>query len=182
MPLEIHPATPLDAPALTAVFLAAFDDDFNHALFPRTADVREWWTVKFTHEVSQPGQVVLKVVDASSASCASDHEEIVAFAIWTLPSTTADLSACANQEDDDEDEVSWPASADASLCSRFFGQMAKKRKMYMGSRPHYCTSTHNTLMSLQPKIYAKQNRPGHTRNTPKTSRPWDSLSIAEVGS
>lgn len=143
MPLQIHPATPLDAPSLTTVFLAAFNDDFNHSLFPRTADVREWWTAKFTHEVSQPGQVVLKVVDAASGSCASDDGEVVAFAIWKLPSTTADLSACTNKEEDDEDEGSWPASSDASLCSRFFGLMAKKRKMYMGSRPHYCTSIHH---------------------------------------
>ena len=184
MSLQIHPATHLDAPALTAVFLAAFDDDFNHALFPRTADVREWWTAKFTHEVSQPGRVVLKVVDASSASCASDHGEIVAFAIWKLPSTTTDLSGCTNQEDDDEDEDSWPASSDASLCSRFFGQMAKKRKIYMGSRPHYCASTHyDSLMSLcTANRRAKPNRPRHTRNSPNTSRPRDSLAAAEVWS
>ena len=183
MPLQIHPASPLDAPALTAVLLAAFNDDFNHALFPRTVDVREWWTAKFAYEMSQPGQVLLKVVDASSASCASDDGEIVGFALWKLPSTTTDLSACINKEDKEEEE-SWPASSDASLCSHFFGQMAKKRKMYMGSRPHYCTFIHhNTLKSIHAmNIHAKQNRPRHTSNSPNTSRPRDSLAVVEMGS
>ncbi|XHG03388.1 hypothetical protein AWENTII_006698 [Aspergillus wentii] len=134
MTIEIHPATPSDAPALAEVFLSTFSDNFNVALFPRTQDVRDWWISKFTSDItsctsSPPLNIVLKAIDTSSQN--GDGEATIAgFANWKLP----------GNEDTDEEAVSWPESCIPELCERFFGVMKEKRDKYMGAKRHYCTS------------------------------------------
>ena len=153
MPLEIHPATPRDSSALTTLFLAAFSDPFNLTLFPRTSDVRAWWEEKFAREATAPRRVLLKVVDTPDNTygrTSGDGEEegegegeIAAFAIWKF----AKYQSEGNQEHEEdgeekgEGEGQWPQGSDPTLCERFFGGMAAKREEYMGSKPHYCTSS-----------------------------------------
>lgn len=146
MPLKIHPATPRDSPALTTLFLAAFSDPFNHALFPRTPDVRVWWEEKFAREATAPGQALLKVVDtpdnASGSSGGNESEgEIAAFAIWKFPAYQSQENQKERGKTGEKEEGQWPQSSDPALCERFFGGMAAKREEYIGSKSHYCKSS-----------------------------------------
>lgn len=144
MPLEIHPATPHDSPSLTTLFLAAFSDPFNLTLFPRTPDVRVWWEEKFAREATAPGRILLKVVDTPDnayVNTGGNEGEIVAFAIWKFPEYQSQESQKERGNEKKGEEGHWPQSSDPVLCERFFGGMAAKREEYMGSKPHYCTSS-----------------------------------------
>jgi len=126
MAFEVEPASPSDAPQMARVFLAAFSDDFNKTMLPRTEDVRAWVT---GHLVGGSGaknhEVFLKINDAEG--------KIVAFAKWALPNAGPDPDPIP-----DSKEVSWPVSSDAELCDRFFGTMERYHHELMGERRHYC--------------------------------------------
>lgn len=134
MAIEIHPATPQDAPALAEVFLSAFCDSFSRSLFPLTADVREWWVKLFidTSVKPQPGDILLKAVDTSAKTDAGD-EVITAFAIWNLPPSNPDAVNQIKQ-----DALIVPESCNKGLCDRFFGRMEEMREKIVGGRRHYC--------------------------------------------
>ncbi|OQD70359.1 hypothetical protein PENDEC_c024G05370 [Penicillium decumbens] len=125
MAFEVEPASPSDAPQMARVFLAAFSDDFNKTMLPRTEDVRAWVT---GHLVGGSGaknhEVFLKINDAEG--------KIVAFAKWALPNAGPDPDPIPDSE-----EVSWPVSSDAELCDRFFGTMERYHHELMGERRHY---------------------------------------------
>jgi hypothetical protein len=130
MTLEIHPATPADAPELTRVFYAAFVGDFNTTMFPETPDVTEWWQQKFSEEArltiaGEGHEVLLKVTDEESGA-------IVAFAKWKRPVLAADRDLREHEP------VVWAPSSDVELCEKFFGRMGAYHVKYMGNRPHYC--------------------------------------------
>ena len=132
MPLEIHPASPKDAPELTQVFYASFRSDCDRTMFPNTPDVTEWWESSVRADITrsiegETRDVFLKVTEGSE----DGGNRIVAFAKWKLP-VTADRNR-------HEEQIVWPPSSDKELCDRFFNGMESRHEKWMGDRPHYCT-------------------------------------------
>lgn len=131
MSLEVHPASPTDAPELTQVFYASFRSDLDTAMFPKTPDVTEWWE-KYLSDVitgsiaGKTNDVLFKVTEGS------ESDGIVAFAKWKRPVSAAD-------RDQHQEKIVWPASSDKELCDRFFHGMEARHEKWMGERPHYCT-------------------------------------------
>lgn len=136
--MHIHQATPSDAHEISALFLTAFSNSINLAMFPRTPDVREWWEAVFKAEIEHMEQgkpvILWKVVEPSvqNENQEGGQGDIVAFALWKLP---GDKSATAEQN---EEDIQLPASADKDLCMRFFTGMTRNKEKYISSRPHYC--------------------------------------------
>ncbi|KAJ5124940.1 uncharacterized protein N7515_008765 [Penicillium bovifimosum] len=125
MSLEIHPADPTDASALTELFYAAFTGPFNERMFPRAPDVTEWWEKNFHDSIAgsiagTSNEVNLKVTSGST---------IVAFARWKVPG--------ADQDRHEEVEVNWAPSCDKELCERFFSGMESQHRVLLGGRRHY---------------------------------------------
>jgi hypothetical protein len=129
MSLEIHPAFPVDASALTQVFYAAFTGPFNESMFPRKPDVTEWWEKNFHDSIARSiagtsNEVILKVTSGSAEGA------IVAFARWEVPVSGAD--------GDRHEQVVWAPSCDKELRERFFSGMEVQHGAFMGGRRHYC--------------------------------------------
>lgn len=144
MPLEIHPATPDDAPRLSEIFFTAFTDPFSQRMFPpSTPEVHEWWTAKFIEDCTNPssGDILLKVVDRDDAS---GQEVIAAFAIWNVP--PADDPSAVNSIQ--LDLPKFPESSDRGLCEQFFGRMTELRERFVGGRRHYCMFHMHCLVGL----------------------------------
>ncbi|KAF7591500.1 hypothetical protein BBP40_001490 [Aspergillus hancockii] len=105
MPLELHPATPPDAPAIATLFFTTFSDPFNVKLFPRTQDVHAWWTNALTKDIRNPRKRLLKVIDTDADSA------IVGFALWSLPMEgTVETEAV-----EDGFSPPWPESCDGKF-------------------------------------------------------------------
>ncbi|KAJ5520949.1 Acyl-CoA N-acyltransferase [Penicillium fimorum] len=129
MSLEIYPATPADAPALTQVFYGAFRTDADRAMFPNTPDGTEWWEKAFDTAITrsiagESNEIFFKVAEGSESG------PIAAFAKWKLLVSAAD-------HDQHEDPIVWPPSSDKELCDRFFFGMEEQHVKWMGDRPHY---------------------------------------------
>ncbi|KAJ5926243.1 hypothetical protein N7516_008016 [Penicillium verrucosum] len=109
MSLEVHPASPTDAPELTQVFYASFRSDLDTTMFPNTPDVTEWWE-KYLSDVitasiaGKTNDVLLKVTEDSESG------RIVAFGKWKRP---------------------------VSFAIGFFHGMEARHEKWMGERPHY---------------------------------------------
>lgn len=132
MSLEIHPASPKDAPELAQVFYASFRTDCDKTMFPNTPDVTEWFERFFSADITrsiegETRDVFLKVTEGSE----DGGDRIVAFAKWKFP-----VPADRNRH---EEQIVWPASSDKELCDRFFNGMEARHEKWMGERPHYCT-------------------------------------------
>ncbi|KAJ5817263.1 Acyl-CoA N-acyltransferase [Penicillium robsamsonii] len=128
MSLEVYPATPADAPALTQVFYAAFRSDADKAMFPNTPDGTEWWEKVFSTAITrsiagESNEIFFKVTEGSESG------PIVAFAKWKRPAPA--------DHDRREEQIMWPASSDKELCDRFFWGMEAQHQKWMGDRPHY---------------------------------------------
>ncbi|KAJ9490744.1 hypothetical protein VN97_g2531 [Penicillium thymicola] len=129
MSLEVHPASPTDAPELTQVFYASFRSDLDTTMFPNTPDVTEWWE-KYLSDVitasiaGSTNDVLLKVTEDSESG------RIVAFGKWKRPVSAAD-------RDQHQKQIAWPASSDKELCDRFFHGMEARHEKWLGGRPHY---------------------------------------------
>ncbi|KAJ5183801.1 hypothetical protein N7492_001417 [Penicillium capsulatum] len=123
MSFEIGPASKADAPALTEVFLAAFDDDFNRTMFPPTPDVRAFASENLLTSDNE-NEIILK------ATASDDPSTMVAFAKWIRPGK-------AHTDADHPQGAVWPASSDSALCDLFFGTMSQHHKELMDGRPHY---------------------------------------------
>ncbi|EAW15249.1 GNAT family N-acetyltransferase [Aspergillus clavatus NRRL 1] len=141
MPFDLRPAAAADAPAITAVFLAAFSDPFNQRIFPPTPDVTAYWHKQFAQMSANPAQRVLKIVDTDTDT---DAEAVVAFAVWGLPCQPQQQQQQRNPHAEPEPDPapapeldSYPASSDADLCRLFFGGMQKMHEEIMRGKPHY---------------------------------------------
>lgn len=135
MPLTLSPATAADLPALTDVYMLAFQDPITIACFPRTPNVRRWWDSHNTEAfMGNPATRFIKV---------QDGDRIVAYAKWNVPVRADELAAASRSSSSSSDPrvlPSWPDDADKALCDRFFGGLLEKRKEVMRDRPHYCRS------------------------------------------
>ncbi|KAJ5555760.1 hypothetical protein N7535_008193 [Penicillium sp. DV-2018c] len=133
--LEIHPALPTDASALTELFHATFTGPFNERMFPRQPDVTEWWEKNFHNSITQSiagtnNEVILKVTSSSTDGA----NPIVAFARWKVPGNGAGAD---HDRHEPESEVVWAPSCDKELCDRFFSEMEVQHRKLLGGRRHY---------------------------------------------
>ncbi|OQE36980.1 hypothetical protein PENCOP_c011G02907 [Penicillium coprophilum] len=129
MSLEVYPASPADAPALTQVFYGAFRSHVDTAMFPNTPDGTEWWENVFSTAIArsvagESNEIFFKVTEGSESG------PIVAFAKWKRLTSPAD-------HDRHEEQIVWPPSSDKELCDRFFWGMETQHEKWMGDRPHY---------------------------------------------
>lgn len=177
--MQIYPATPLDAPQLTTLFLTAFSNPTNHAMFPRTADVQAWWEAIFQAETERMQQgkakMLWKVVESSAQKGEERGEgegEIVAFALWKLPGDDA--------HEDDAHAHELPRSADKDLCQRFFTGMARNREKYMSSRLHYCILL-PLSRSVSRVMWLISCRPRDYSDSPRARGPWVRVAAAALG-
>lgn len=133
MAFEVEFATPVDAPRLTEVFLAAFSDDFNRRMFPPTADVREWASTNLLNGNGKApkSEVFLKIADTAGAG------ELAGFAKWVLV-RKSDAACADGREGAEQESDRWPESSDRDLCDSFFGTMQNHHRHIMGGKPHYC--------------------------------------------
>ncbi|KAJ5118057.1 uncharacterized protein N7443_003261 [Penicillium atrosanguineum] len=125
MAFEVEPAHTSDAPQMARVFQAAFSDAFNRKMLPPTEDVNVWAIENVAGGGgAQPHEVFLKICD--------DEGRVAAFAKWVQPVDTDD-----GRHENDDNQGSWPVSADKELCEVFFGTMSEHHRELMGTRRHY---------------------------------------------
>ena len=126
MPLTLEEATIDDVPALTDVYMQAFQLPITLATFPRIPSVRAWWEAQ-NREALISDQTVrfVKIIDA---------DNIIAYAKWIFPPAE---KGAASGGDDPDAMPEWPEGSDKALCDNFYGGLAREHKRIMGDRPHY---------------------------------------------
>lgn len=126
-PLELHPATPTDIPALIETWYASFTDETIRHFWPNTPPIHDWWTNAHTTDMTtKPFQKYLKVIDPSATE--RGQARIVAWAKW-------DLSMPAERG---RRFPAWHAEQPGAETEAFFGKMEKARERVMGGRKNYC--------------------------------------------
>ncbi|MCJ1303631.1 hypothetical protein MMC08_006441 [Hypocenomyce scalaris] len=140
MPLTVSPATAADIPALSDIYMLAFQDPIMLACFPRTPSIRRWWDSHNTEAfMGDPSARFIKV---------SDGDKIIAYAKWIVPAGPDERPTASRSSSNSSDPnalPAWPDDASKGLCDSFFGELVKKRKEVMGERPHYYLETLATL-------------------------------------
>lgn len=160
MPLTLSQATAADIPALTDIYMLAFQDPITVACFPRTPNVRRWWDSRNTEAfMGDPATRFIKV---------NDGDRIVAYAKWNVPVRADEPGAASRSSSSSSNPDAlplWPDDANKALCDRFFSELRDKRKEVMRDRPHYCRSciVHNCL---------SPRRNGWLTSVSKTWRRW----------
>ncbi|PYI34291.1 acyl-CoA N-acyltransferase [Aspergillus indologenus CBS 114.80] len=140
-PLQLHPVTEPDLPALTHIFYAGFTTPTDRQMFPDTPGLRAWWAAANRHDLGQkPGVRFLKVVDPGLRSGNSDSPapdadvngsggddgRVIAYGKWDLDPGHRGARFPA-----------WHADSDGALCERFFGGCEAIREEVMRGRGHY---------------------------------------------
>ncbi|KAI4128074.1 MAG: hypothetical protein LQ347_004332 [Umbilicaria vellea] len=141
MPLTLSQATAADIPALTDIYMLAFQDPITVACFPRTPNVRRWWDSRNTEAfMGDPATRFIKV---------NDGDRIVAYAKWNVPVRADEPGAASRSSSSSSNPDAlplWPDDANKALCDRFFSELRDKRKEVMRDRPHYYLETLATLL------------------------------------
>lgn len=127
-PLELHPATPNDIPALIETWHAAFTDETMRHFWPNTPAIHDWWThAHETDMATKPFQKYLKVTDPNAVD-SRGQARIVAWAKWDL----------SMPEERGRRFPAWLAAQPAGDIEAFFGALERTRGRVMGERKHYC--------------------------------------------
>ncbi len=130
MPFTLHPLTSSDVPRCVDIYFSSFQNPHSIGCWPRVASVREWWENMLYTELDEPGAYWLKAVSTGTGSGnKSPSGEIAAFAKWVEPKPGVEPET---------DLPEWPEGADNALCDETFGSWARRRRILMGARGHWC--------------------------------------------
>lgn len=147
MPLEIHPVTTAGIPEITEVQGDAFSTDFDRAMFPDTAEMKQWFFENFEGKVQKAASeestdMFIKVVDTDTALTEGQERKprIAGIAYWRGASVTPETVAAFESELSEKDLDFWPECSNRELCRQFFGEMTANQLKYMNGKPHMCTS------------------------------------------
>ncbi|CAG9947582.1 unnamed protein product [Clonostachys rosea f. rosea IK726] len=130
-PLQLELATAEDAPELTEVWFAAFQDPDLRRLWPDTDGVRQWWTDANSHDMRQkPFQRYVKVIDPDTKD-ARGRSRIAAYAKWDL----------SMPDERGRRYPPWHTDMPGEECDAFFLREEKERERVMGKEEHYYLDT-----------------------------------------
>ncbi|OJJ96553.1 hypothetical protein ASPACDRAFT_34357 [Aspergillus aculeatus ATCC 16872] len=142
-PLQIHPVTEPDLPALTRLFYAGFTTPTDRQMFPDTPGLRAWWAAANRQDLEQKAGVrYLKVVDPglcpAGAAAAPDAKEGDAAAAAAAADNDTSIIAYGKWDLDPGHRGArfpeWHSDSDAALCEQFFGGCEVVRREVMGQR------------------------------------------------
>ena len=125
MPLTLRKATASDIPALTDIYLSAFNIDAISLLcFPRNNDATsKFWRDSIIDELADPHSHFICIYDSESPS-----QPVVAYAKWNDPAAPVS---------DPDDLPKWPEGGDEKLANYFFWNLLSRHARIMEGRRHW---------------------------------------------